>query len=193
MAEKLMVGQFCFEDKETYELAQKEAQFIDAMRNKYNLSDGKNALKIYLKAVEEKVFSTIVGYSFLNELRLTILKMGKIPEKKLPVIPVKSGSGGGAAPVAATSVSTIGKGDAGARYKRLYEGQCILNKRLKVVLFAAIVLVIAFVIIDWKSQYSVFTYFTDYKAKMEEELVNKYEEWEMNLQERENALNGGTP
>lgn len=193
MAEKLMVGQFCFEDKETYELAQKEAQFIDTMRNKYNLLDGKNALKIYLKAVEEKVFSTIVGYSFLNELRLTILKTGKIPEKKLPVIPVKSGSGGGTAPVAASSVSTIGKGDAGARYKRLYEGQCILNKRLKIVLFAVIVLVIAFVIIDWKSQYSVFTYFTDYKAKMEEELVNKYEEWEMNLQEREKALNGGTP
>lgn len=193
MAEKLMVGQFCFEDKETYELAQKEAQFIDTMRNKYNLLDGKNALKIYLKAVEEKVFSTIVGYSFLNELRLTILKTGKIPEKKLPVIPVKSGSGGGATPVAASSVSTIGKGDAGARYKRLYEGQCILNKRLKIVLFAVIVLVIAFVIIDWKSQYSVFTYFTDYKAKMEEELVNKYEEWEMNLQEREKALNGGTP
>lgn len=189
MAEKWMVESFCFEDKETYELAQKEAQLIRTMRQKCNLSDGKNACKIYLRAVEEKVFSTAVGYSFLAELHSTILKSGKVSEKKLPAIPVKPGAGGDLGAVSQPHLQPSIKGDSAARYKRLYEGQCLLNRRLKIVLFAAVVLVIAFVIIDWKSEYSVFTYFTDYKAKMEEELINKYEEWENNLQERENALN----
>lgn len=193
MAEKWMVESFCFEDKDTYELAQKEAQLISTMRQKCNLSDRKNAYKIYLRAVEEKVFSTAVGYAFLAELRSVILTSGKGSEKKLPAIPVKPGAGGEAEKHKQPSASSSLKGDAAVRYKRLYEGQCLLNKRLKVVLFAAIFLVIAFVIIDWKSEYSVFTYFTDYKAKMEEELINKYEAWEQNLQERENVLNGGSP
>lgn len=50
------------------------------------------------------------------------------------------------------------------------------------------VLVIAIIVIDFKSEYSVFTYFTDYKAKMEEELIHKYEGWEKELKAREDAL-----
>lgn len=53
---------------------------------------------------------------------------------------------------------------------------------------ALVVLVIAIIVIDFKSEYSVFTYFTDYKAKMEEELIHKYEGWEKELKAREDAL-----
>lgn len=38
-----------------------------------------------------------------------------------------------------------------------------------------IVLLAALVIITVKSKYSVFTYFTDYKSNMENELIDKYE------------------
>lgn len=76
----------------------------------------------------------------------------------------------------------------GNRFKRMYEGQRLINKKLKVIVFALIVIVAAIVVIDVKSEYSIFTYFTDYQAKMEEELINKYENWETELKEREAAL-----
>jgi len=46
----------------------------------------------------------------------------------------------------------------------------------------------ALVIITVKSKYSVFTYFTDYKSNMENELIDKYEKWEQTLDDRQKAL-----
>jgi len=76
-----------------------------------------------------------------------------------------------------------------AKWKRLYEGQQLLNKKLKIALFAAVVLLIGFVVINFRFEYSIFTYFTNYKANMEEELIDKYEKWEERLQQKEDSLN----
>lgn len=187
MSENLIVKHFSFESQETYERAKKEAGVIDSMRAKYDLTDVKVACQVYAKAVEGKAFSTAVGYSFLEELRATILSSGKVPEKKLPRVPVRGEAAEGSA--SAPVFGSRGDGRGGRnRYRMLYEGQVILNKRLKVALFALFVIVAAFITVDLKSEYSIFTYFTDYKAKMEEELVNKYEKWENDLSARENAL-----
>ena len=51
-----------------------------------------------------------------------------------------------------------------------------------------VILIIGFVFINFRFEYSIFTYFTNYKANMEEELIDKYEKWESDLQERENKL-----
>ena len=76
-----------------------------------------------------------------------------------------------------------------AKWKRLYEGQQLLNKKLKIALFAAVVLLIGFVVINFRFEYSIFTYFTNYKANMEEDLIDKYEKWEERLQQKEDSLN----
>lgn len=191
MSENLIVKHFSFDNQETYERAKKEAGVIDSMRGKYDLTDVKVACQVYARAVEGKAFSTVVGYSFLEELRTTILNSGKVPEKKLPRVPVR----GQAAEESASAPVSAPRGDGRGgrnRYRMLYEGQVILNKRLKVVLFALFVIVAAIVVVDLKSEYSIFTYFTDYKAKMEEELINKYEKWENDLSARENALKQGS-
>ena len=62
---------------------------------------------------------------------------------------------------------------------------------LKIALVAALVLLAGFVIINFRFQYSIFTYFTNYKANMEEELIDKYENWQANLEQREQALGKG--
>lgn len=186
MADSYTVNSFKFENKEEYERAVREEQVVSTLRQKFNRSDVKTVWKIYVKSVEENVFTTAVGYEFLLELRQIVVESGKIPKNKIPAIPVRSAAGAGDTP---SAVKSVGASDSG-RYKRLYEGQRLLNKRLKIVLFAVFVTVAALLIIDFKSEYSVFTYFTDYKAKMEEELINKYEQWEKELTARENALNG---
>lgn len=186
VADQFRVDHFQFKDKAAYGRALKEKKVVQTMRGKFRFSDVGVAKKVYVKAVEEQVFSTAVGYEFLIELRKSILSSGAVPEKELPAIPVRDG---GAESTEAPAAHT---GNASAqRYKRLYEGQQVLNKRMKFVLFVAILIVAAFVVIDVSSEYSVFTYFTDYKAKMEEELINKYEGWEKTLKAREDALNQG--
>lgn len=186
MADSYTVNSFKFQSKEEYERAVREEQIVSTLRPKFNRSDVKTVWKIYVKSVEDNVFTTAVGYEFLLELRQIVVASGKIPKNKIPAIPVRSAGGVGDTP---SAVKSAGVSDSG-RYKRLYEGQRLLNKRLKIVLFAVFVTVAALLIIDFKSEYSVFTYFTDYKAKMEEELINKYEQWEKELTARENALNG---
>lgn len=75
------------------------------------------------------------------------------------------------------------------KYKKLYENEKLKNKKLKIALVAALVLLAGFVIINFRFQYSIFTYFTNYKANMEEELIDKYERWEERLQQKEDSLN----
>ncbi len=194
MSEKYMVDGFCFQNKSVYDRAVKEHTVITSMRKKYNFSEGKTAWMVYQKAVKEEVFTTVVGYSFLKELQETIRASGTMKGKSIVEIPVKleaSASGAEESEAAGAKVTgSAGWTENPGRYKRLYEGQCLLNRRLKFIVFALIVLVAALVIIDAKSEYSVFTYFTDYKTQMEEELINKYEEWESELKAREDALNG---
>lgn len=187
VADQFRVDHFRFEDRDAYERAVKEKKVVQAMRKKFSFSDVGVAKKVYEKAVEDRVFSTAVGYEFLSELRKSIMSSGTVSEKEMPAIPVHDSGGGNAAvpPAANTGNTSV------QRYKRLYEGQKILNKRMKFVLFVAILIVAAFVVIDVSSEYSVFTYFTDYKTKMEEELINKYEGWEKELKAREDALNQG--
>ena len=81
----------------------------------------------------------------------------------------------------------------------LYEGQKRINKHLKIAIAMLVILILSLFVIEYKSQYSIFTYFTDYKSKMEQELIDQYENWEEQLQQREDALqqredalNGGT-
>ncbi len=182
MSEKYTVEHFEFEEKEAYERALKEYNVIQAIKKKKRLN-AKTSVLLYQKAVEEKTFSTVVGYSFLEELRQIIRKAGVAGEGKLAAIPVS-----GKQDQTGDNRSSVKNGGDSEKYKRLYNGQCLLNRRLKIVVVALLFLVAAIVIIDLKSEYSVFTYFTDYKAKMEEELIDKYESWESELKAREDAL-----
>ena len=62
-----------------------------------------------------------------------------------------------------------------------------IQQKCKIVIAMLIILIAALFVIEYKSQDSIFTY----KQKTEQELIDKYETWEEELQERENALNGG--
>ena len=112
---------------------------IDSIRKKYDVKNKRVALKIYQKAVKDNSFSTVIGYSFLEELYYN-MEQAKVPVNDLPRLPLKE-----------TVEERPGKG---------YN-----NKEQQP--------------------------FGCYKEKTEQELIDKYETWEEELQERENALNGG--
>lgn len=182
MKMKETIGNFQFESRESYDRAKKEEEIIFQLHEKVNLSDGKTALKIYNKLVADKVFSTAIGYCFLSQLRQFITECGVAASDMLPNIPVKE--------VEKKQQDTMpARPLHGDRYQRLYEGQKILNKKFKIAIAALLVILTGFIVINFKFEYSIFTYFTNYKANMEEELINKYESWQSELEEREKKLN----
>ena len=164
------MDRYTFESRESYEKAVKEEELIQQLKKKADLKNNKTVLKLYNKLVAEKTFSTVIGYDFLEELRTQILKSGLVSEELLPEIPVK--------------VEEKKEQDT-LPPKKNVSGK---YKKLKIALVAALVLLAGFVIINFRFQYSIFTYFTNYKANMEEELIDKYENWQANLEQREQAL-----
>ena len=174
-------GYFEFESRESYEQAKKETEKIQKILEKTDISNPKIALKLYNKADSGKIFSTISGYFFLLELRQQILESGLVSERALAPIPIKE-------PHERKKDVIAGPSTLEKRYLSLYEGQKLLNKKLKITILGFVILIIGFVFINFRFEYSIFTYFTNYKANMDEELIDKYEKWESDLQERENKL-----
>lgn len=177
---------FIFERRAAYEKARVEDEMIRQIRDRMDVSNAKTALKVYNKLVEEKRLVTVVGYQFLEELRTAITSGGIADEESLADIPVPE-----------EYAEEIQRSEDEGRerrpifekqYKKLFEGQLLLNKKLKITVAALIVLIAGFVFINFRFDYSIFTFFTNYKAKMEDELVDKYEDWENDLNEREQKL-----
>lgn len=186
MTEKISIEHFSFESREDYDRAEKEMEFIERIRENVDLTLGENAHKVYIKAVDSKMFQTVFGYLFLLELRQTIEKNGVVPLEELEDIPVKVSENTGQDVLQEHAYREN-------RFRRLYEGQRILNRKFKIIIAALVILITGFVVINFRMEYSIFTYFTNYKANMEEELINKYEYWQNDLEEREKKLqeNGG--
>ena len=182
MSESKQIDCFIFQKEETYEAAKKEKMVIDSIRKKYDVKNKRVALKIYQKAVKDNSFSTVIGYSFLEELYHN-MEQAKVPVNDLPRLPLKETveerPGKGYLPAASKAIEE--------KWKILYQTQKTFNKKCKIVIAMLVILIVALFVIEYKSQDSIFTY----KEKTEQELIDKYETWEEELQERENALNGG--
>lgn len=171
---------FDFESRETFEKAEKEEELIRRLLEKTDVSEPKTALKVYNKSVSDKLFSTVSGYFFLLQLRQTILESGLVSERALAPIPIKET--GGRRDVIPTRPAQE------RRFQKLYDGQKLVNKKLKIGIVVLVFLLIGFVAINFRFEYTIFTYFTNYKATMEEELIDKYEKWEADLKAREERL-----
>lgn len=172
---------FIFESRESYEQAKKETQVIEQLVEKTDLSDPKVALKLYNKSIAEKAFRTVAGYHFLLELRQSVLESGLVTERALAPIPVRE-------PENRKNDVLSGPSPQEKKFERLYEGQRLLNKKLKIALIAFVIVLAGFIFINLRFEYTIFTYFTNYKDKMENELIDKYESWQEDLEAREKKL-----
>ncbi len=178
------LSRYNFESREAYDRAKKEAEFIRKAQKTMDLTDGKTALKLYNKIVKEKIFSSVLGYEFLFELRDVIIETGMAKAENLSPVPVRE--------IIKVENDTLEDRSLEVeRYRRLYEGQKIINSKFKIGIIVCVLVLIGFVLVNFKLEYSVFTYFTNYKATMEEDLVNKYEKWSEELEKREQAIEQG--
>ena len=169
---RFILDGFVFSTRKDYERACKEKETIEYLVANSNMSDMKAVLKIYNKAVEKKSFQTVIGLEFIENMRKRLLSSGIVKEKM-------SGK-------SITDKDVLEKNV--EKYKNAYEAEKAGKKIKNMAIVFLCILLIAVIFITVKSKYSVFTYFTDYKSNMENELIDKYEKWEQDLSDKEKAL-----
>lgn len=181
--DKYTVSEYCFANKADYDRAMKEKETIAYIVANTDMADMKAVLKVYNRSVEKKSFQTVIGLEFVKNMRKTLAASGIIPEDMIPAIPVPGSRDGIQKPV-----DSAGALDKAEKYKRAYEN-ALAGRTIKNIIIAFLIIIIAAMIyITYKSQYSVFTYFTDYKTNMENEILDKYEDWQSELDAREKEL-----
>lgn len=147
-------------------------------------------------------FVQLSDCSFYRKFVLRFLQSGIVGEDTLAPIPVavseqaasdKQRKGSGATDSGVTGKTEIERQL--KRYKKAYE-DAVTGKTIKnMVITVLLIIILGMLLVTFKTRYSVFTYFTNYKEEMREELVDEYEQWqdqleqkEKQLDERENAL-----
>lgn len=182
-SKKYVVDGFSFSSRNDYDKALKEKEAISYIVANTNMADMKSVLKVYNMSVEKKSFTTVIGLEFVNNMRKSLISSGIVPKDTLMDIPVPKISGS-----KQTQTESVVLDTKSEKYKQAYEN-ALAGKTIKNMVIAFLTLIIvAMLVITFKSKYSVFTYFTDYKADMENELVDKYETWKIELDKREKEL-----
>ena len=90
MWEGLTVSGFQFDDSMEYALAKKEADIIRYIVERMDLSDPQVALKVYYKLLERQDFKTVVGMTFLKQLRDFCVDSGVVSDESIKLIAVKN-------------------------------------------------------------------------------------------------------
>ena len=170
--EKLCIDGYQFMDKESYENAKKEQEAVVYIKAHTNFNDINQVMTMYHKAIEKKMFSTIIGYEFLKQVRNLIIKKGKFAENEIAPIIIS---------VEKTETNILFEQKQKEKYKMLYENEKTNKTILKAAIVVLIIVVGAMIYISRNGKNSIIS---DYENK----IINQYEEWEAQLEEREKAI-----
>lgn len=182
------VGEFEFESLEQAQKAQKEFEGIKYIKAQTRMDDPEVVLKLYNKLILKDIFSTPLGYQFLYELREYLKTSGKIRTGQVHRIPVAA-SGADSVTEKKNAIRQNRKLEevqrelAEARrlnknkrdYKKLFRGALIFS-------IACAVMIIGMFIVMALSDDNINI------INYENKIVNKYEAWEQELEEREAAV-----
>ena len=83
--ERLIVEGYLFMNDVDAKAATEEKKKIQYLESKIDYSNIEVTLKIYEKAIKEKIFKTPIGYEYLNNMRREMMKKG-MPEENIPPV-----------------------------------------------------------------------------------------------------------
>lgn len=170
MSEKGTVSGFSFADEESLEQAKKEAEGIKYLRTKLDMGNPSQVLVIYNHAVDQEVFKTPVGFSFLKELQDFLKGYPMIKPEDIHRIRVPEGK-------------VVIKREPAKKEQRKERG--VKRGAFGVSLFFNFVLLavcIGMFVIAFLSRDNVTI------LNYENRLIDKYEDWEKELTQRERIV-----
>lgn len=193
------VSGFVFENEEQAKLAQKEVEGIQYIHDNMNMDNPQMVQEIYQRIMVQELFHTPIGYAYLKELQDYLKGLPGVDASEIPGIPVKdmgldldhvAGKEKSGEHANGNTDENSEKQDdeaAGSDIKvteKKKQQETKLQKRCRILLSANIVLIIIVIAMFAISLTSGSTTILNYETK----IINKYEEWEQELDEREAAL-----
>lgn len=168
--EELVVEGYRFATVADAETARMELKKIENLEQKLDYRRPQNVLLVYNRAVDNRVFLTPVGFSYLQKMQRELLKWG-VPADKVRPVPL---------------YATFSNKTANSRSIRLsvaqrhpeYQGRFLASLLVNIVL---VVLVALMVLFAWNTD-------TPNIINYRQAIENEYSEWEQDLNQREQAV-----
>lgn len=166
----LIVDGFVFPNEKEAQTAFNEHNNIEMIRQRTPISDPDAAYELYTKLIERDMFKTVVGYSFLYELRQRLVVDFGYAEEELPFVTLSEN----------------------IRYDRIsgrnqnileikLEKELAIKKKMTIALIALIAMVIAMFVIAAVNPNTGY-------INTENKILNKYATWQEELEQREQAV-----
>lgn len=172
----LKVNGFLFQTESEAELAEKEIEGIQYLKSRIDLKRPDVVLKLYCKVLEQEFFKTVVGISFLKEMQEYLEEQPSIVKEEIPPIPIYLNDR--MQEKAVVNKQSLNEKEATktneVNYKVKFRYSIIMNVLL------ALLIVFMFIIINTSGNINILNY--------ENRLVDKYENWEQELKQREEAI-----
>ena len=165
-----VVDGFVFPSFKEAQIAIKEQQNIEVIRQRTPYTNPQAVYELYVKLIERGIFKTVVGYSYLHELRHRLLSEYHYTEEELPNIEIPRR-------MEYDSVTEINQGV----LKNKFEHLLVVKQRMSIVIVALVIMVVGMFVI------AVINPNAGYE-NTENKVLNKYAAWEEDLQQREQAV-----
>lgn len=166
----LIVDGFVFPSYKEAQVAVKEKMNIDIIKERTPLQDSKVCFDLYSKLIEREMFKTMVGFSFLNELRHHLLVDFGYKEQDLPLVKLPKR-------MEYDKVNEMNQGVLKSKLERATQSA----KRLKFLVFVLTFMVVAMFVI------AVINPNTGY-INTEAKVLDKYSAWQEELEQREQVV-----
>ncbi len=172
-------GGFAFSDEKMMEKAIKESEGVEFVKSRIDMQNPEAVLQIYRQTVERQLFETPVGYAFLYELQEYLKTSTSIEPEYIPAIPVVSKSEETQqekpkkekkkkeTPVRETKIQNL-------NYKSRFRTSLSVN------IILLLTIIGMFAVAATSGNVNILNY--------ENELIEKYEMWESELEEREDRI-----
>lgn len=166
----LVVGGYRFATVADAETARMEEKKVENLEQRLDYRRPQNVLLVYNRAVENQVFLTPVGLSYLQKMQKEMLKWG-VPADKIQPVPLYGTFSN------KTANSRVIRSSVAKRHPE-YQGRFVTSVLINLIL---LLLVAGMVLIAWNSD-------TPNIVNYRQAIVNEYSEWEQELTRREREL-----
>lgn len=168
--ESRIVEGFVFPSYKEAQIAQKEQVNIEAIRKRIQGSDGKTIFELYSKLMERDMFKTMVGYSFMYELRHRLIEEFGYDEQEIPNITLPKR-------MEYDKVAQINQGKMETKIQHLL----MVKTRMTITIVALLFVIVGMFIIAAVNPNVGY-------VNTENKILNKYSAWQEELERREEAV-----
>lgn len=195
MAEKnsAVIAGFVFENEAEAEQAAKEAEGVKYIKSKTDMDNPEMVLQIYNKIIQQKLFETAVGFAYLKDLQEYLISIPYVAKEAVLPIPVshKALEKNIRKKLKVTAKTKDTSQKMPPQKALPHEAGNSLGKRetayrtkFRVTLLLAVIMAVSmtgmFFITASSNNLNILNY--------ENELINRYENWETQLLQREEAI-----